>query len=71
LGQKVKTDCGVSFVTKKIDQKSIEEIAKAKGNKVIMIDDTCSQEILLELGKIKADDNVLVAFSNAQNTIVI
>jgi CubicO group peptidase (beta-lactamase class C family) len=67
VGQKVKTDCGVSFVTKKIDQKSVEEIAKAKGNKVIMIDDTCSQEILVALGKIKADEGVLVAFSNVDH----
>lgn len=67
IGQKIKTDCGVSAIIKEISVKSIDEISKSKGNKVIMIDDSCSQEILDGFDKLKADDNVLVAFSNPEH----
>lgn len=62
--QKVKSECGVSFVKKNLDVKSVEEIIKTKGNKVILVGDSCSTEVFELLNKIKADENVAVVFSN-------
>ena len=64
LAQKVKTSCNVTIVQKEIDVVSVKEIVGTKGNKVILIGDTCSDAVLNELAAIKADQSVLVAFSN-------
>lgn len=64
LSQKTRTECGVTVVNKKVDIQNLNEIITAKGSKVIMLDDTCSDELLAEINKIKTEKNTLVAFSN-------
>ncbi|MBI3134787.1 MAG: serine hydrolase [Bacteroidetes bacterium] len=64
LTQKVRSDCGVSYVGRKLDVLAIDEISGAKGNKVVLLNDTCSAEVLEKIAAVKADKNVVVAFSN-------
>ncbi|MBK9192358.1 MAG: serine hydrolase [Crocinitomicaceae bacterium] len=62
--QKVKAECGVSFVKREINGESVKKIISEKGNKVLVLPDSCSIEIINEVKSIKADQNTLVVFSN-------
>lgn len=64
---KVRSDCGASLITKKIEASDIDQILASKGNKVILIGDSCSADLLTKLAAIKPADQTVVAFSNPEN----
>lgn len=71
ISQRVKSDVGVSCVQTVLNPASVAKIADDKGNKVIMINDSTSAETLQRLAQIKADQQVLVAFSNSEQYDVL
>jgi CubicO group peptidase (beta-lactamase class C family) len=64
IGQKVRADNGITVVRKEIDLKNTQEIIASKGNKILLLDDSCDAEILKELNATAKDKNVLVGFTN-------
>lgn len=62
--EKIRKDCGVSIIKKDFSSKVVSDIVQSKGNKVILLSDTASTDVLDEVKKIKTSDNTLVVFRN-------
>jgi CubicO group peptidase (beta-lactamase class C family) len=66
LSAKLRTECGVSLVKKDFTKPEIEKILKSKGDKVLLLSDTCDQQILKSIAENPDQSKTLIAFSNVE-----
>ena len=64
IGTKVRKDNSITTVKKEINLKNIQEIISTKGNKVVLLSDTCEADVLEELNKVTKDKSLAIGFTN-------
>ena len=61
---KVRTDIGLTIYKKELTPSSVGDIIKSKGNKVLVISDSCKNEVVKKLASEKDLSKVLIGFQN-------
>lgn len=64
IDSRVRKDNSVSTVKKEINLKNIQDIISSKGNKVLLLPDTCDESILSELNNVTKDKSLAIGFTN-------